>query len=77
VWRVGKGKYACILSLITAENVSPDHFKEQLSIHEELVHITIEINGQSTFADLGGDIDHVSGEAGTRKYSLTRSLVSF
>lgn len=48
VWRVGKGKYACILSLMTTEDVSPDHFKEQLSIHEELVHITIEVNGQST-----------------------------
>ena len=48
VWRVGKGKYACILSLLTAEDVSPDHFKEELSIHEELVHISIEVNGQST-----------------------------
>ena len=48
VWRVGKGKYACILSLVTGEDVSPDHFKEELSIHEELVHITIEVNSQST-----------------------------
>lgn len=48
VWQVGKGKYACILSLFTAENVSPDHFKVQLSVHEELVHITIEVNGRST-----------------------------
>ena len=48
VWRGGKGKYACILSLVTADNVSPDHFKEQLNIHEELVHITIEVNGRST-----------------------------
>lgn len=47
VWQVGKGKYACILSLFTAEDVSPEHFKEQLSIHEELVHITIEVNGRS------------------------------
>lgn len=47
VWRVGKGKYSCILSLMTAEDVSPDHFKELLSIHEELVHITIEVNGRS------------------------------
>ena len=48
VWQVGKGKYACILSLFTAEDVSPEHFKEQLSIHEELVHITIEVNGRSS-----------------------------
>ena len=44
VWRVGKGKYACILSLATDNDVAPDYFKKQLSIHEELVHISIEIN---------------------------------
>lgn len=43
-WRVGKGKYACILSLATVDDVTPEYFKEQLSIHEELVHISIEIN---------------------------------
>jgi cation diffusion facilitator family transporter len=44
VWRVSKNKYACILSLLTSETVTPDYFKKQLSIHEELVHITVEIN---------------------------------
>lgn len=44
VWRVGKGKYACILSLATMVEVAPEYFKEQLSIHEELVHISVEIN---------------------------------
>jgi cation diffusion facilitator family transporter len=44
VWRVGKGKYACILSLATDNDVSPEYFKEQLGVHEELVHISIEIN---------------------------------
>jgi len=44
VWRVGKGKYSCILSLHTTQEVSPDFFKQQLSIHEELVHITVEVN---------------------------------
>jgi cation diffusion facilitator family transporter len=44
VWRVGKGKYACILSLTTNHQTSPEYFKQQLSIHEELVHISIEIN---------------------------------
>jgi cation diffusion facilitator family transporter len=44
VWRVGKGKYACIVSLATDNEVSPEYFKKQLSIHEELVHISIEIN---------------------------------
>jgi cation diffusion facilitator family transporter len=48
VWRVGKNKYACILSLITDENVEPDFFRSQLSIHEELVHISIEVNHRRT-----------------------------
>ena len=44
VWRVGKDKYACILSLATDNDVSPEYFKKLLRIHEELVHISIEIN---------------------------------
>ena len=44
VWRVGKGKYACILSLTTDEAAEPEYFKRLLSVHEELVHITAEIN---------------------------------
>lgn len=44
VWRVGKGKYACILSLVTKDSVDPDYFKRQLSIHEELIHISVEVN---------------------------------
>ncbi len=44
VWRVGKGKYACILSLVTSPSIGSDYFKQQLSIHEELVHISVEVN---------------------------------
>ena len=44
VWRVGKGKYACILSLAVKETVEPEYFKRQLRIHEELVHVTVELN---------------------------------
>jgi Co/Zn/Cd efflux system component len=44
VWRVGQGKYACILSLVTDKNASPEYFKNQLRVHEELVHILVEIN---------------------------------
>lgn len=43
VWRVGKEKYACILSLAVTEDVTPDYFRQQLAIHAELVHITVEI----------------------------------
>nr|WP_319528292.1 CDF family Co(II)/Ni(II) efflux transporter DmeF [Pseudomonas laurentiana] len=44
VWRVGKGKYACILSLVSHGSLSADTVRQQLSIHEELVHITVEVN---------------------------------
>ncbi|MBI2728486.1 MAG: CDF family Co(II)/Ni(II) efflux transporter DmeF [Polaromonas sp.] len=44
VWRVGKGMYACIVSLVTTADASPDYFKKQLQIHEELVHISVEVN---------------------------------
>jgi cation diffusion facilitator family transporter len=44
VWRVGAGKYACIVSLATREPASPDFFKARLGVHEELVHISVEVN---------------------------------
>lgn len=48
VWRVGKGKYACIVGLLTAADATPEDFRRQLSIHEELVHITVEVNRRVT-----------------------------
>jgi len=44
VWRVGKGKYSVILSVHSENSMSPNQFRDALSIHEELVHITVEIN---------------------------------
>jgi cation diffusion facilitator family transporter len=44
VWRVGKGKYACILSLVVQEEATPDDFRKLLGIHAELVHVTVEVN---------------------------------
>jgi cation diffusion facilitator family transporter len=44
VWRVGRGKYSCILSLVGDAGLNPEHVKRMLSVHEELVHITVEVN---------------------------------
>ena len=44
VWRIGKGKYSCIVSVVTSEHAEPEYFKQQLRIHEELVHISVEVN---------------------------------
>ncbi|HSB22457.1 MAG TPA: CDF family Co(II)/Ni(II) efflux transporter DmeF [Burkholderiaceae bacterium] len=45
VWRVGKGAYACALSLVTHDDrLTPNGVREWLSVHEEIVHSTIEIH---------------------------------
>jgi cation diffusion facilitator family transporter len=42
VWRVGKGKYACIVSLTPTRSISAEDVRDALGVHEELVHITVE-----------------------------------
>jgi Co/Zn/Cd efflux system component len=44
VWRVGKGKYACVISIAASSSTTPDEVRKLLSVHEELVHVTVEIN---------------------------------
>jgi Co/Zn/Cd efflux system component len=44
VWRVGKSKFACIVSLVTHDPaLTPKVVKQWLSKHDELAHITVEI----------------------------------
>ena len=43
VWRVGKGKYACIVSLEAGAGLTPEAVRQALSVHEELVHVTVEL----------------------------------
>lgn len=45
VWRVGKEAYSCAVSIVTySETLTPEDIRQQLSIHEEIVHTTIEIH---------------------------------
>lgn len=45
VWRVGTAKYACIVALSTDDPAAtPDAFRRQIGVHEELVHISVEVN---------------------------------
>ncbi len=44
VWRVGKGKYACILSVTADDPATPEYFRSLLRAHRELVHVTVEVN---------------------------------
>lgn len=43
VWRVGQVQYAAVLSLRMAVPIPAQVIRERLAIHEELVHLTIEI----------------------------------
>jgi len=43
IWRVGKGRYACIVSIETDAAVTADAVRERLAVHEELVHVTVEV----------------------------------
>lgn len=48
VWKVGKGKFSCILSLeLHNVNLTADDVRKALSIHEEIVHVSVEIHYKS------------------------------
>ena len=45
VWRVGKGAYSAALVIVTHDvSLTPARVKASLGIHEEIVHVTVEIN---------------------------------
>lgn len=46
VWRVGKNHYACIIAVEVegAATVTPDYIRQLLSVHEELSHVSVEVN---------------------------------
>lgn len=44
VWRVGKRAYACAVSVVTHDQtLTPQRVREQLAQHDEIVHVTAEI----------------------------------
>lgn len=44
VWQVGRGKFAVVASVVTAAELDADRIREALSIHDELVHATVEVH---------------------------------
>lgn len=44
IWRVGPGKFAAVVSLVAAEPLEPTEYAARLLIHEEYVHVTVEIH---------------------------------
>jgi cation diffusion facilitator family transporter len=44
VWRVGRGAWACALTLVTSDPaLTADAVRQWLSVHEEIVHVTVEL----------------------------------
>ena len=43
IWQVGAGKFAAIIGIVAHHPRTPDKYRTALKIHEELVHITVEI----------------------------------
>ncbi|KZC18728.1 MULTISPECIES: CDF family Co(II)/Ni(II) efflux transporter DmeF [Rhodanobacter] len=43
VWRVGRDSYACILGLVASSAIRAEDVRRELAIHEELVHVTVEV----------------------------------
>ena len=43
VWRIGTDRHACLISLVTEATVAAEAIRAALQIHEELVHITVEV----------------------------------
>lgn len=49
VWRVGRATHACALSLVTHDaGLTPRQVRDWLAVHEEIVHVTVEINRCAT-----------------------------
>jgi len=44
VWKVGRGKFACVVSLVTDSTLGADDFRAMLAVHDELVHVTVEVH---------------------------------
>ena len=43
VWRVGREKYAVVVSVTTPSSENSEYFRRALLIHEELAHVTVDV----------------------------------
>jgi len=47
IWQVGVNRFSAIVSIVTAQPEPPHVYKDMLAEHEELRHVTIEVNARS------------------------------
>jgi len=43
IWRMGRAKYAVVVTVSTPSDASADDFRRALGVHEELAHVTVEV----------------------------------
>jgi len=44
VWRVGRAKYAVVVSVATDSGENGEYFRRALCVHEELAHVTVQVD---------------------------------
>jgi cation diffusion facilitator family transporter len=44
IWQVGVNRFSAIISIVTGRPEAPEFYKQMLAEHEELQHVTIEVN---------------------------------
>jgi cation diffusion facilitator family transporter len=44
VWRVGRARYACIVTIVAREPLTPDGYRERLAGIAALAHVSVEVN---------------------------------
>lgn len=59
VWRVGPGRYAAIISLVAAEPLAPGDYAARVTIHEELIHVTVETHNCGDGRSLAALVPHI------------------
>lgn len=43
IWQVGAGKFAAIIGVVAHRPRSPEEYRAALKVHQELVHVTVEV----------------------------------
>jgi cation diffusion facilitator family transporter len=43
IWQVGVNKFAAIISVVAHHPKTPEQYRQTLKIHEELVHVNVEV----------------------------------
>ena len=51
IWQVGPGKFAAIVSLTADRPLTASDYAAKLAVHEELVHLTVEVHCRKTGRD--------------------------